>query len=347
MPRVIDLRSDTVTKPTPGMRAAMAAAEVGDDLFGEDPTVNRLQETVAALLGKEAAIFVPSGTMSNQLAIRCHTQPGDELLCDGNSHIIHYETGAPAVLSGVMCRSLPGHDGILSVEMLEDQIKGDADYLPRTRLVWLENTHNRGGGRIYPLEKIAAISTWAKQNDLQMHLDGARLWNASIATGIPLATWAGHFDSVSVCFSKGLGAPVGSMLVGTKPFIQKARRMRKLFGGSMRQAGILAAGALYAVEHHQKRLAEDHSNAKRLAERLTAIPGLSNPSGSVDTNLLFINIDPKRGTAEWLMLKLAAHHILALPTATQTIRFVTHLDVTTAEIDQTADVITHLLTRST
>ncbi len=345
MPRVIDLRSDTVTRPTAGMRAAMAAAEVGDDVFGEDVTVNRLESLVAQLLGKEAALFVPSGTMSNQVAIRCHTQPGDELLCDGNCHIVHYETGAPAALSGVMCRSFYGTDGILTVDMLEGQVKGDADYLPRTRLVCLENTHNRGGGRIYPLEKIKAIAAWARQNDLKMHLDGARLWNASVATGIPLTTWAEHFDSVSVCFSKGLGAPVGSALAGTAEFIRKARRIRKMFGGGMRQAGILAAGAIYAMQHHVDRLAEDHANAKKLASRLVAIPGLSNPSGSVDTNLLFIQIDPKRGTAAWLSELLQKRNILALPTADQTIRFVTHLDVTSVDIDQTADVLTHLLSR--
>lgn len=345
MPRMIDLRSDTVTKPTAGMRAAMAAAEVGDDVFGEDVTVNRLEETIANLLGKEAALFVPSGTMSNQIAIRCHTQPGDELLCDGNCHIVHYETGAPAALSGVMCRSFYGTDGILSVDMLEGQVKGDADYLPRTRLVCLENTHNRGGGKIYPLEKIAAIEQWARKNELKMHLDGARLWNASVATGTPMPTWAKHFDSVSVCFSKGLGAPVGSALCGPTEFIKKARRIRKMFGGGMRQAGILAAGAMYAVEHHVTRLAEDHANAQRLAKRLCAIPGLSNPSASVDTNLLFIHIDPKRGTAAWLSELLQKRNILALPTADQTIRFVTHLDVTAVDIDQTADVITHLLSR--
>lgn len=343
--KLIDLRSDTVTKPTPAMREAMARAEVGDDVFGEDATVNELEAHVADLLQKEAALFVPSGTMSNQLAIRCHTLPGDELLCDGNCHIVHYETGAPAALSGVMCRSFYGPDGILDVDMLEGQVKGEADYLPRTRLVCLENTHNRGGGKIYPLEKIERISKWARAEGLAMHLDGARLWNASIATGISLPMWTQHFDSVSVCFSKGLGAPVGSALVGPREFIHRARRFRKMFGGGMRQVGVLAAAARYAVNHHVKRLAEDHANAQRLSQRIASIPGLSNASASVDTNLLFVNIDPRYGTALQLSERLQQHSILALPTANQTIRFVTHLDVNKNEIEYTADVLSLLLDR--
>src|SRR5262245_26661463 len=206
----IDLRSDTVTRPTPGMRAAMQAAEVGDDVFREDPTVIRLEERVAALLGKEAAVYVPSGTMSNQIGIRAHTQPGDELLCDVNCHLYNYEAGGPAVLSAVTCRTVEGDFGILDVTQLEGKVRPVSEHMVRTRLVCLENTHNRGGGRIYPLEKIEAISAWARSAGLLIHLDGARLWNAVVATGIRPAEWARHFDSVSVCFSKGLGAPVGS-----------------------------------------------------------------------------------------------------------------------------------------
>src|SRR5688572_24044345 len=232
---VIDLRSDTATRPTAAMRAAMAAAEVGDDVQREDPTVNRLEERVAALLGKEEALFVPSGTMSNQIAIKAHTQPGDELLCDVNCHIYNYEVGGPAVLSGVTCRTLEGECGILDVSQLEDKIRNPDDpHLVKTRLVCLENTHNRGGGRVYPIEKIEAISQWARKNGLIMHLDGARLWNAIVATGVSAREWARHFDTVSVCFSKGLGAPVGSALAGPKAVIAKARRQRKLFGGGMR-----------------------------------------------------------------------------------------------------------------
>ena len=245
---IIDLRSDTVTKPTPAMRAAMAQADVGDDVFEEDPTVNRLQERVAELLGKEAALFVPSGTMSNQIAVRVHTVPGDELICDTNCHIYNYEAGGPAVLSGVTCRCVDGEFGILDVSQLEDdKIRPDNEHLVITKLVCLENTHNRGGGKIYPLDKIAAISRWARKHGLIMHLDGARLWNAIVATGIAAREWAKHFDTVSVCFSKGLGAPLGSALLGPKEVITRARRVRKQLGGGMRQAGIAAAGALYAL----------------------------------------------------------------------------------------------------
>src|SRR5947199_5408497 len=271
---VIDLRSDTVTRPTPGMRAAMAAAEVGDDVFGEDPTVNRLQDRVAALLGKEAALFVPSGTMSNQVAVKAHTQPGDELLCESACHVYNFEAGGPAVLSGVTCRTIEGDHGILELSQLEDKIRAQNDHLVRTRIVSLENTHNRGGGRIYPLEKIQAISEWAHKNGLVMHLDGARLWNAVAASGVSAATWAANFDTVSVCFSKGLGAPIGSALAGSREFIARARRIRKLFGGGMRQAGIAAAAALHALDHHIDRLAEDHRNARVLAQAIADSPGL-------------------------------------------------------------------------
>src|SRR5947209_3024295 len=259
---VIDLRSDTVTRPTPGMRAAMQAAEVGDDVFGEDPTINRLQERVAALLGKEAALYVPSGTMSNQICIKAHTQPGDELLCEATCHVYNYEAGGPAVLSGVTCRTIEGDYGVLDITQLEDKVRPVNDHLVRTRVVCLENTHNRGGGRVYPLEKVQAISAWAHRHGLIMHLDGARLWNAVVATGTPAREWARHFDSVSVCFSKGLGAPIGSALAGTRDFVTRAKRVRKLLGGGMRQAGVAAAGALYAVEHHVERLAEGHPNAR-------------------------------------------------------------------------------------
>ncbi len=294
----IDLRSDTVTKPTAAMRAAMLAAEVGDDVFGEDPTVNLLQERVAALLGKEAALFVPSGTMSNQICVKAHTQPGDELLCEAGSHIYVNEAGGPAVLSGITCRTIVGDYGILDVTHLEDKIRPVNDHMVRTRLVCLENTHNRGGGRIYPIEKIQAVGTWAYRNGLMMHLDGARLWNAIVATNIPAAEWASHFDSVSVCFSKGLGTPVGSALAGSRDFVKQARRIRKLFGGGMRQAGILAAAALYALDHHIERLAEDHRNAQVIAEAIADVPSLRLDPPEVETNLIWFEVDPDLGTAK-------------------------------------------------
>ncbi|MFO0841339.1 MAG: low-specificity L-threonine aldolase [Gemmataceae bacterium] len=335
---MIDLRSDTVTRPTPGMLAAMQSAEVGDDVFGEDPTVNRLEGRVAALLGKEAALFVPSGTMSNQIAVKAHTRPGDELLCDANCHIYVYEGGGPAVLSGVTCRTIDGEHGILDVSQLEGKVRPRDDHMVRTRLVCLENTHNRGGGRIYPLEKIRAIRAWARRHDLALHLDGARLWNAIVATGVPAATWAAEFDTVSVCFSKGLGAPVGSALVGPKEFIAGARRIRKLFGGGMRQAGVLAAAAQYALDHHIGRLAEDHRNAQGIAGAVAQTPGLRLQS-EVQTNLIFFEIDPDLGTAADVVARLAEQGVGVMATGPQTIRAVTHLDVSAAQSERAAAVI--------
>ncbi len=334
-----DLRSDTVTRPTPAMRAAMRAAEVGDDVLHEDPTVNRLEERVAALLGKEAALYVPSGTMSNQIAVRAQTQPGDELLCEATCHVYNYEAGGPAVLSGVMCRTLEGDYGILDVSQLEDKIRRVDDHLVRTRLVALENTHNRGGGRVYPLEKIRAISTWARSHGLLMHLDGARLWNAVVATDIPAAEWARHFDSVSVCFSKGLGAPIGSALAGSRELITRARRIRKLFGGGMRQAGIAAAGALYALEHHIDRLADDHRHARILAQAIADTPGLRLDPPEVDTNLVWFEVDPELGTAQDVAAALKQRGVLVQAAGPRTIRACTHLDVSAAQAEQAAAAI--------
>ena len=340
---LIDLRSDTVTRPTKGMLAAMSAAEVGDDVFGEDPTVNRLETRVASMLGMEAAIFVPSGTMSNQIAIRCHTVPGDELICEVNNHIFQYESGAPAALSGVMCQTMVGENGVIDVPDLQGLIKPDADYAARTRLVCLENTHNRGGGKVFPLENIERISKWARTNSLTMHLDGARLWNAIVATKVPLKMWTQHFHSVSVCFSKGLGAPVGSALAGSKEFIKRARRIRKMFGGGMRQAGILAAAANYALDHHIDRLADDHANAQRLADMVSDLPGVTLASPRIDTNLLFIKLDAKLGTAAQAQTSLQEQGVLALPTAVQTLRFVTHLDVNREQIEHAGKTLRSVL----
>jgi threonine aldolase len=339
----IDLRSDTVTRPTPGMRAAMAAAEVGDDVFGEDRTVNKLEERVAQLLGKEAALFVPSGTMSNQIAVRVHTRPGDELLCDVNCHIFQYEAGAPAALSGVMCRTFLGEDGILDLAQLEGQIHPENAHLTTTRLVCLENTHNRGGGKIYPLDKIAAISRWARANKLAMHLDGARLWNAIIATGIAGARWGEQFDTVSVCFSKGLGAPVGSALVGRRDLIQQGRRVRKLFGGGMRQAGVIAAGALYALEHHVERLRDDHANAQILAGAIRSCSALKLVPDDVHTNLIWFRIDPAAGGAHDLTARLQERGVLVHALGSHALRACTHLDVSAAQIRFAADTIVDVL----
>jgi threonine aldolase len=334
----IELRSDTFTRPTAGMRAAMHDAPVGDDVFGEDPSVNLLEERVAGLLGKEAALYVPSGSMSNQIGVRCHTQPGDEMLCDVNCHIYNYEAGAAVVLSGVSPRTLDGEYGILDVSDLEDKVRPINDHMVRTRLVCLENTHNRGGGRIFPLAKIKAIRAWTRQQSLALHLDGARLWNAAVATGIGVRTWADEFDTVSVCFSKGLGAPVGSALAGPREFITRARRVRKLFGGGMRQAGVLAAAALFALDHHIDRLAEDHRNARTLAEAIADTPGLRLTPPDVQTNILIIQVDPKLGTAAAVQKNLQEQGVLVLTTGPQTLRAVTHLDVSAAQIERAASV---------
>ena len=271
---LIDLRSDTVTRPTREMRAVMAAAEVGDDVFDEDPTVHRLQDRLAELLGMEAAIFVPSGTMANQICVRVHTQPGDEMICETTSHVYVWEAGGAATLSGVTTRTIEGDYGVLDVEQLKGMIRPANEHYARSRLVTLENTHNRGGGRVYPLDKIRAISNWAHSNSLAMHLDGARIWNAHIASRTSLVDLSKHFDSVAVCFSKGLGAPIGSAVVGSRDFVARARRARKLYGGHMRQVGIIAAAALYALENHLV-LAET-AKRKFLLKRLQ-YPGYLDP----------------------------------------------------------------------
>jgi threonine aldolase len=342
---VIDLRSDTVTRPTLAMRAAIQAAEVGDDVFSDDPTVNRLQEKVAALLGKEAALFVPSGTMSNQIAIKAHTQPGDELLCEAGSHIYNYEAGGPAVLSGVTCRTIEGDNGILDLSQLEDKIRPANEHLVRTRLVCLENTHNRGGGKIYPLEKIQAISSWAHGHGLSMHLDGARIWNAIVATGITAAEWAAPFDSVSVCFSKGLGAPIGSALVGRRDYIARGRLIRKLFGGGMRQAGVIAAAALFALENNVNRLADDHRNARIIAQALADTPGLRLDPPDIETNIIYFVIDTDLGSATEMTAALKQKGILVHATGPNTIRACTHLDVSAAQAERTADTIRKIVSR--
>lgn len=346
MADVIDLRSDTVTRPTAAMRAAMAAAEVGDDVMGEDPTVNRLQERVAELLGKEAALFVPSGTMGNQICVKAQTQPGDEILCEATCHVYNYEAGAPAVVSGVMCRTLEGDYGVLDVSQLDGKIRPADDHMVRTRLVCLENTHNRGGGRVYPLEKIQAIGQWARRNGLLMHLDGARLWNAVVASGIPAADWCRDFDSVSVCFSKGLGAPVGSALAGSRDLIARARKLRKMLGGGMRQAGILAAAALYALDHHVERLADDHRNAQLLARAIAETPGLRLDPPEVETNLVWFDLDPEHGTARDLAAALRERSVLVSPVGAQTVRAVMHLDVSGTQAERAAETLRDCVAKS-
>jgi threonine aldolase len=336
---LIDLRSDTVTRPTAAMRAAMAAAEVGDDVIDVDPTVERLQRLSAEMLGTEAAIYMPSGSMTNQIAIRLHCQPGDEFICEADCHIYNYEQAAFAQLSGVATRTVQGDAGVLHVDQLRDLIRPANDHMVRTRLVTLENTHNRGAGRIQPYENVVQICAWAESHGLRRHLDGARLFNASVATGIPPADWSRHFDTVSVCFSKGLGAPVGSALAGPRELIQLARRHRKVFGGGMRQAGIIAAGALYALEHHIDRLADDHATARILADAIRQSAGLRLDPEQVDTNMVIFRVDPALGTAADMVGALRERGVLVLATSPVKIRAVTHLDVDEAQVRRAGQII--------
>lgn len=337
--RIIDLRSDTVTKPSPAMRRAMAEAEVGDDVFGDDPTVKRLETMAAEMLGKEAALFVPSGTMANQVSLHTASQRGDEVLCGADCHIVNYEVGAPAVLSGLMMHPLPDDKGILSADIIEKNIRPRNIHNPRTAIVALENTHNRAGGTIYPLDTIAEIEKVARRYGLWMHLDGARLWNAHVATGIPLDTYAGHFDSVTVCLSKGLGAPVGSLVLGTREFIERARRTRKMFGGGMRQVGILAAAGIYAIEHNLERLADDHVNARYLAEKLSALPGLTVDLETVQTNIVIATVDPAVISVDDFTTRLAARGVLCVPFGATRVRFVPNLDTGGEDCRRAATII--------
>ena len=334
---MIDLRSDTVTLPTPEMREAIHQAFVGDDVFGDDTTINNLEERVAEILGKEAAVYMPSGTMTNQVAIRTHTEPGDEILLEQSAHVYFNEAGATAALSGAICRLIPGDRGVFGAEDMEAAIRPTNDHYPRTKLVCVENTANRGGGKVWPLEKLAEVKKTAHENGLKIHLDGARIWNAAAAMNIPESEIAKHFDSVSVCFSKGLGAPVGSALAGNSDFIMEARRFRKQFGGGMRQAGIIAAGALYALENNRERLTVDHENAKILANGLAKINGIDVNPDDVETNI--INFRVQGMTIDELIEKLNKQGTHVLPKDSITIRAVTNLMVSESQINIALDHI--------
>lgn len=315
----------------------MASAEVGDDVLGDDPTVKELEAETASLLGKEAALFVPSGTMANQLAIRAQTEPGDEMVVEANAHMYYYEGGGPAALSGVSCRCLEGQRGIFTADDLQAALRPADSHFPRTSLVCVENTHNRGGGKIWSLDQLREIATTARKNDLKLHLDGARLWNASVATGIAESEYAELFDTVSVCFSKGLGAPVGSALAGSKSTIDRARRFRKMLGGGLRQAGIIAAGALFAMRHQRSRLVEDHHNARALASGLAGVDGLEVVPEEVETNMVRFGI--KTMPAQTLVERLRAAGVLVLPVGRQMIRAVTNLMVSAEDIPMAAKTI--------
>lgn len=343
---MIDLRSDTVTKPSSGMRQAMNEADVGDDVFGEDPSINRLQELAAEMLGKEAALFVPSGTMANQIAIKVHTQPGDEIVMERTNHPFRSESGGLAVLSSVQVQPLAGHRGVLTAEQIAAVIRtGEDIHHAPTRLVCLENTHNRGGGNVYPLDTIRDIHTLTRERGLAVHLDGARLFNASVASGVPATEITQYFDSCTLCLSKGLGAPVGSIIAGSAAFIDTSLRYRKMFGGAMRQAGFLAAAGIYALEQNVERLTEDHHHATLLAERICHAKGVRLNPQDVETNILFLELDPDEASIDAfaLMRAMQERGVLAMASGPYTMRLVTHLDVSRAQIEEAAQVICDVL----
>ena len=333
---MIDLRSDTITKPTPEMRHAIANADVGDDVFGDDPTVIELERRTADLLGKEAAVFVPSGTMANQIALRAHTEPGDEILIDANSHIYYYEGGAPAALSGVLPRLFEGKRGIFAGDDVRNALRPVDQHFATTKLVCVENTHNRGGGSVWTIDDIHDVAAAAREADLRLHLDGARLWNAAVATGTSEKEYASLFHSVSVCFSKGLGAPVGSALAGTEEFINRARRIRKQFGGAMRQAGMIAAGAMYAMSHNRARLDDDHRNAREFASGVSDVDGIDLDITSVETNIVRFDT---RAPANEVADRLYESDVWVLATGPNTIRAVFNLMVSNEGVAKAIEAV--------
>jgi threonine aldolase len=338
----IDLRSDTVTRPSKPMLEAMMKADVGDDVFGEDPTVNALQDRMAEMFGKEAALFVPSGCMGNEICVKVHTKPGDEIILEQEAHIVIYETAAPAFLSGVQMRTIPGIKGNISVEQIRKAIRPNVYYMPRTSLICLENTHGRSAGSVLDFNEMKRIKQFAVEKKLNVHIDGARLWNASVASGINVKDYAACSDSLSVCFSKGLGAPVGSMILGNSDFIEEARRYRKMWGGGMRQVGFLAAAAFYALDNNIARLKEDHEKAWYLATELSASNKLSIDLTEVQTNMVFIDI-AKTGKSQLEVINLLKDHNVLVTAERQTyIRAVTHLDVSLEQVKEAVEVFRKL-----
>jgi threonine aldolase len=340
---MIDLFSDTKTRPTPAMRQVMANAEVGDERANEDPSVNRLVERCAALLGKQAALFLPSGTMCNEIALAVHCKPGDEVICDATSHIIGFEGGGPAALAGVMLHPIAGTRGIYSAAQLTEKIHPDRLYAPRQRLVAVEQTTNLGGGAIWPLSTLQDVASVAHSAGLATHMDGARLLHACVASGIAAADYSRDFDSVWIDFSKGLGAPGGAVLAGTRDFIHEATRLKLRWGGAMRQSGIIAAACDYALDHHVARLAEDHAHARRLADGIATIAGLRVDAATVETNLVYFDVATPSWDADKLCLALLARGVRMWPMAPRTIRAVTHLDVDTAAIDTALTALARVL----
>lgn len=334
---MIDLRSDTVTKPTPAMWDVMNRAPVGDDVFGEDPGLNLLEEKIAALFGMSAGLFVPSGTMGNQLAIKMHTSPADEVIIDSNAHVFHSEGAAASVISGIQFHPLRGERGILKARQIEQAIHPITDWDPRSRLIALENTSNRGGGTCYPEAVIREIHDMARKHHLALHMDGARIWNASVATGIPLHEFGALCDTISVCFSKGLGAPVGSMLLGSSEIIRRARRFRKILGGGMRQAGMLAAAAGFAVDNHLPLLAEDHRRARTLADALAASDAFEIDPVHVQTNIVLFHATG--GLVEKALTWFEQNRIAMIPFGGDTIRATFHFEINDEDLDQVIDAV--------
>lgn len=340
---LIDLRSDTVTRPTPVMRRAMTEAEVGDDVYREDPSLNSLQERAAEIFGRDAGLFVPTGTMGNQTAIKVHTTSGEEVVCEDRAHIFNFEMGMMAAFAGCLPRPVHGEDGILTWDRIAPWVRGKVENRSRTGLVSLENTSNIAGGSVYPLEVSREICASAHAAGVPVHLDGARIFNAAVALGRPVAEITRDFDSVMFCFSKGLGAPVGSMLVGSRAFIEEARRVRKMLGGGMRQAGVLAAAARVALEESPKRLHEDHANARFLAEGLAAIPGIAIDPAKAVTNILVFDVAATGLASQEISKRLAAHHVLANGVTPQLMRMVTHCDVDREDCERALQVLKSVL----
>jgi len=335
--KTIDMRSDTVTRPTAGMREAMMSAPLGDDTLGDEPTVRRLEEKVAELTGKEAAVFVPSGTMANLIGLTSQTRPGDAVICHEGSHFYHYEAGGYAAVAGVNPRFVRTARGIFGAEDAGRLIPHADPHFSQVSLVWIENTMNRGGGAVWPMERLREIAGFAEEHGYRLHMDGARVWNAAVALGMSVHKVVEQADSVSCCFSKGLGCPAGSAFASDAETVERARRLRKMFGGSMRQSGVLAGAALYALEHHFERLAEDHRNARLLAERIAAVPGLSCDPTAVETNMVYFGVEG--GNAGALCERLSARGVRVLDENATTIRAVCHLDVSEEDVVRAAEII--------
>jgi threonine aldolase len=336
--QVIDLRSDTVTQPGPQMRRAITESVLGDDVFGDDPTVIALEERMAGMLGKEAALFVPSGTMGNLVALLSTTEPGDEVILDRQCHVLNYEVASIAVVGGVQANALDGDRGVITAAMIEPHIKEASLHTPGTRVIALENTHNRAGGHIFPYKEMKRVRELADERGIGVHLDGARLWNAHVESGISFADYGACVDTVSMCFSKGMGAPVGSIIMATAEVVDRARRWRKRLGGGMRQAGIIAAAALYAVENNIERLRDDHANATKLAGYIEGVDGLR-LRYPVETNIVVIEVDPTAIAAAELLAQLDSHGVRAVPFGRNLVRMVTNLGVSAGDIERVGEVL--------